>query len=706
MVMFMENARHSILIIDDQKINITELSMTLRPEYKIFAAGNGRDALVAAENCLPDVILLDIQMADMDGYQVISALKNSEKTKDIPVIFITGFADVASEEKGLAMGAADYIRKPFSSAIVKLRVKNQIDIIEMTERLKSSAERLETALEEAQEATKAKSAFLSNMSHEIRTPMNAITGMGELLQHENLDERQMEYVNDIVVSAQSLLAIINDILDFSKIESGKLELNPVDYDLNVFLEQIRAMFVYIAQKKGLEFKIECGEGLPEILFGDDLRLRQALTNIIGNAVKFTEKGFVRLNISASDGSLIFEIQDSGIGIRQEEQSKLFNAFEQVDKSINRNVVGTGLGLIISKSFVEMMGGNITFKSEYGQGSVFTISIPAVIGSRERIENRSAETEAHSISAPDASILVVDDNEFNRRVASGLLGLMDIRAVTADSGFMAIDLVKQNDYDIVFMDHMMPEMDGVEATAQIRELGGKYGNLTIIALTANATQGAKEMFLENGFNDFISKPINTGELVRVLESWLPSEKIKVRTEPMDPQIRLGREEQLRRKAIITFIKDNQYTFEAITNALSNSDIKTAHRIAHTLKSSAGYLGKHVLQEAALSLEMSLQADPPGFTPEQLGILERELISALDEFEPVLIEAESRKPGTVQVDSEKLTALLMEIKPLLEKGDFGASSYVEKLQGIAGMNELAEKIDDYDFEGALQLLKSFI
>ena len=702
----MENVRHSILIIDDQKINITELSMTLRPEYKIFAAGNGRDALVAAENCLPDVILLDIQMADMDGYQVISALKNSEKTKGIPVIFITGFADVASEEKGLAMGAADYIRKPFSSAIVKLRVKNQIDIIEMTERLKSSAERLETALEEAQEATKAKSAFLSNMSHEIRTPMNAITGMGELLQHENLDERQMEYVNDIVVSAQSLLAIINDILDFSKIESGKLELNPVDYDLNVFLEQIRAMFVYIAQKKGLEFKIECGEGLPEILFGDDLRLRQALTNIIGNAVKFTEKGFVRLNISASDGSLIFEIQDSGIGIRQEEQSKLFNAFEQVDKSINRNVVGTGLGLIISKSFVEMMGGNITFKSEYGQGSVFTISIPVVIGSRERIENRSAETETHSISAPDASILVVDDNEFNRRVASGLLGLMDIRAVTADSGFMAIDLVKQNDYDIVFMDHMMPEMDGVEATAQIRELGGKYGNLTIIALTANATQGAKEMFLENGFNDFISKPINTGELVRVLESWLPSEKIKVRTEPMDPQIRLGREEQLRRKAIITFIKDNQYTFEAITNALSNSDIKTAHRIAHTLKSSAGYLGKHVLQEAALSLEMSLQADPPGFTPEQLGILERELISALDEFEPVLIEAESRKPGTVQVDSEKLTALLMEIKPLLEKGDFGASSYVEKLQGIAGMNELAEKIDDYDFEGALQLLKSFI
>ncbi|MCL2605523.1 MAG: response regulator [Defluviitaleaceae bacterium] len=700
----MSGTKHSVLIIDDQKVNILELSKALRPDFKIFAAGNGRDALVAAEANQPDLILLDILMADMDGYEVIAELKKSEKTKNIPVIFITGLDDVESEEKGLALGAADYIRKPFSSAIVRLRVWNQIEMLEMNEQLKTSAEQLEFALGEAQEANKAKSAFLSNMSHEIRTPMNAIIGMGELLLNEQLSERQKAYVNDIAVSSKALLDIINDILDFSKIETGKFTLNPVDYDFNAFINQIESMFLYITQKKGLELRLKRGNGLPRILFGDDIRLRQVLTNIIGNAVKFTEKGYVRLNISVSGDSLVFEIQDTGIGIREEDQPKLFKAFEQVDKSMNRHVVGTGLGLIISKTFVEMMGGDIKLESEYGQGSTFTITIPVVVGSREQVDEKIAKKEHHTISAPDAKVLVVDDNVFNLRVACGLLDMLDIEAQAVNSGALAIELIKKNDYDIVFMDHMMPEMDGMEATARIREMGGKYELLPIVALTANTVQGAREMFLANGFNDFSSKPVNTGELVRVLEKWLPPERIQTKAEAENPQTHLDKADQLQRKAIITFVKDNRDTFKKLTDSLSSGDTHTAHRIAHTLKSSAGYLEKTKLQEASLSLELSLGAQPPGYTPQQLSAIEKELEKALRELEPIALSAEAGKPESVEIDAAERAAILAELKPLLEKSDFSASEFTERLQGITGMEELAERIDDYDFEGALAVLKS--
>jgi len=565
--------------------------------------------------------------------------------------------------------------------------------------------KLKEALEEAQKANYYKSIFLSNVSHEIRTPMNAIIGMGELLARERLNERQAGYANDIVVSAKSLLNIINDVLDFSKIESGKLELNPIDYDLNALIDNIESMFLYIANSRGLEFKLEYGGNLPDYLYGDDIRLRQVLINICGNAVKFTEKGYVQLKITASNDSLIFEIKDTGIGLRKEDMTKLFNAFEQVDKSKNRSVVGTGLGLSLSKSFVEMMGGKITVESEYGHGTNFTVVIPYIKGNPENIKKLVNDNKAaFTLSAPDARILVTDDNEFNLKVASGLLGLMDIEAATANSGFKAIELVKQNDYDIVFMDHMMPEMDGVETVRKIRKLGGKYEELTIIALTAYAIGSVSEMFIENGFSDFISKPIDVNKLYEIVERHLPPEKIRTEVKLEARQERLNREEALFRKATITFVKENQKAFENITTSLSMGDTKTAHRIAHSLKSSAGYIGKEDLQQAAFSLEKSLQDETVGCTSEQLDTLERELEKALSEFEPLLKEAKSEKPDDMQIDCERLAALLSELEPLLKKGDFNAVGFVEELQSFASMEELAERIDDYDFDGALQVLNS--
>jgi len=373
-------------------------------------------------------------------------------------------------------------------------------------------------------ASQVKSAFLANMSHEIRTPMNAIIGMTELLEHEELSARQREYVNDINSSANSLLSIINDILDLSKIESGKLILNPANYDFQAMLDNISSMFKYVAQKKGLEFRFDSVGEIPKILYGDDIRLRQVLTNICGNAVKYTEKGYIRLKISSLGDKLVFEVKDTGMGIKKESLPGIFNAFEQDKTEKNRHIAGTGLGLPISKAFVEMMDGSIMLDSEYEQGTVITVIIPLVLGSVSEVvyENRS-EAEL-TICAPEANILLVDDNEFNLKVAYGLLKLHSIEAKKASSGREAIDLIRENDFDIVFMDHMMPDMDGIEAVAEIRKLGDKYKTLPIIALTANAVQGAKEMFLLNDFNDFLSKPIDMHKLVQILIDWLPNEKI--------------------------------------------------------------------------------------------------------------------------------------------------------------------------------------
>ncbi|MCL2099357.1 MAG: transporter substrate-binding domain-containing protein [Oscillospiraceae bacterium] len=396
-------------------------------------------------------------------------------------------------------------------------------------------EALEEAITAAQTANRTKSSFLASMSHEIRTPMNAIIGMLELLTHEPLNNRQMNYIKDINHSANSLLAIINDILDMSKIESGKMELIPIDYDFLAFLDNINSMFTYVSEEKGLTFSLETEGDLPHYLFGDDIRLRQVIINICGNAVKFTKDGSVRLKVINAGEQLILKISDTGRGIKQEEIGNLFHAFQQTDKVTNRKIAGTGLGLTICKSFVEMMGGDITVESEYGKGTDFIVTIPLVEGDGEKVK-ATAVPKGKRLFAPRAKILVVDDNEFNLKVAVGLLNLSEINVKTAASGAAAVKMVQETDFHIIFMDHMMPEMDGVETTAAIRALGEKFEQLTIIALTANAVQGAKEFFLSNSFNDFLSKPIDVRELAAVLEKWLPGdilEKPPARSEETEP-----------------------------------------------------------------------------------------------------------------------------------------------------------------------------
>ena len=485
----------------------------------------------------------------------------------------------------------------------------------------------------AESHSRAKSTFLANMSHEIRTPMNAIIGMSELLEYEPLTERQKGYVKDVRQSAQSLLTIINDILDFSKIEAGRMELNPVVYDFTALIDNIASMFKYMTQTKELEFQFECEGEMPNYLFGDDVRLRQILTNILGNAVKFTDQGYVRLKVStqADAGMLVFEVQDTGKGIRTEDQPKIFDAFEQSDVAENHHAVGTGLGLCICKSFVEMMGGNISLASERNHGTAITVIIPMAVeyptqavGDRTHGGGSMQRMDEQLLFAPTANVLVVDDNEFNLRVAQGLLTLAGIEATSVSSGKEAIDIVQQHEFDLVFMDHMMPEMDGIVATQRIRSLGGKYSNLPIIALTANAVAGAKEMFLSNGFNAFLSKPIDTRLLNDILKDWIPPDKIEERMDMVENSTEKAQHQQLDLLSTISGINlsvavsrfpNNGFYLEMVENfhkeikeecvhlstLLFDNDMQNFSIAIHALKSELATIGAMRLSKLAFKLE---------------------------------------------------------------------------------------------------------
>lgn len=382
---------------------------------------------------------------------------------------------------------------------------------------------------------KAKDDFLANMSHEIRTPLNGILGLDEMILRDAREKRIHDYALEIKSAGNTLLSIINDILDLSKIESGSFEIIPVEYDTASTLNDVLNMTRVKAVKKGLEFNFNVSEDLPSMLYGDEIRIKQILLNIINNAVKYTNTGSVDVDIYAKNKhnftDLTVRVKDTGIGIKEEDKHKLFKSFQRLDERKNRNIEGTGLGLHITNLLLEMMNGTIEVESEYGKGSTFTVKIPqrivrvAPIGEFSKAVRdylRNLEADEIGLYAPDARVLVVDDNDLNLDVIEGLLRDTKIRTDVAQSGAACIDMVRKVHYDVILLDQMMPGMSGVETLKEMNSQG-LLGDTPVIALTADAIIGAKENYLSMGFSDYISKPVKTDVLETVLKEYIPREK---------------------------------------------------------------------------------------------------------------------------------------------------------------------------------------
>lgn len=380
---------------------------------------------------------------------------------------------------------------------------------------------LNIAKDQAIKANNAKSEFLSSMSHEFRTPLNAIVGFSQALSEEDINDNAKDEVKDIMMASNSLLELVNGILDISKIESGKIEIVNTEYQFKNIYDELVILAKARMGDKPLDFRCHYDEDIPSVLYGDYTRIKQIILNILTNAVKYTREGYIDFSVSSVRKDdicrLIISVEDSGIGIKQENIPKLFTKFERLDLEKNITIEGTGLGLAITKKLVELMNGTIVVQSIYGKGSKFTIAIDQRVVHKEVVVEKSEEKKVSEVHAEGRKVLIVDDNKINLKVASRLLENYRLDITTVESGALCIDKVNSNTYDLILMDDMMPNMSGVETLHKLKEIDGF--TTPVVALTANAVTGMKEKYLNDGFDDYLAKPINRDELNNIVAKYL-------------------------------------------------------------------------------------------------------------------------------------------------------------------------------------------
>ena len=447
---------------------------------------------------------------------LLSNIKNLKQKKYVPIIFY------------IFIGTFITLIQLFNPSILIITAMEAFVTILMYFTIENPdlkmIEELNIARDQADKANNAKSEFLSNMSHEIRTPLNAIVGFSQALEEENLPDEAKDEVKDIIMASQSLLEIVNGILDISKIEANKLEIVNAEYDFNKVLEELVALTRARMGDKPLQFKTSFDPTIPTVLYGDHTRIKQIILNLLTNAVKYTKEGYINFKVDSVIKEdvcrLIISVEDSGIGIKEENINKLFSKFERFDLEKNITIEGTGLGLAITKKLVDLMNGKIVVQSTYGEGSRFTVAIDQKIVKTPTItikdQNEQKEVKAFDVSGK--RILVVDDNKLNLKVAARLLKEYNVEIETIDSGFECIEKIKAGQtYDLILMDDMMPKMTGTETIAKLKQIEGY--NVPTIALTANAISGMKEKYMKAGFDGYLSKPIDKLELNRIINDFL-------------------------------------------------------------------------------------------------------------------------------------------------------------------------------------------
>lgn len=599
----------------------------------------------------------------------------------------------------------------------------------------------------AEAANQAKSNFLANMSHEIRTPINAIIGMDEMIIRESRERRILHYAQNIKDASKSLLALVNDILDFSKVESGKMEIINGNYQISSLLNDLITMIEPRAKEKGLELLLDIDDQIPCELYGDEIRVRQIITNLLTNAVKYTKEGSVTLKVRSTrlpeteKVRLDIAVVDTGIGIKKEDQKKLFSTFQRVDEEQNRGIEGTGLGLALSKQLLELMGSKLLLDSEYGCGSAFFFGLVQQIVDQSPIGDYKAhfDSSAHdrnryqeSFQAPDARILVVDDTRMNLEVCKGLLKKTKIQVDTADSGLECLNMIMKKEYHIIFLDHKMPHMDGVQCLERMRQMEDHPNvNTKVIALTANAVSGAREFYLSHGFDDYLSKPIQGDKLEQILCQYLPPQFLKIPEEetidyleelcipPIDGIVAddalryAGGDPEEYLHNLKLYLNEYEEKKNQLERYFAEDDLENYQIVIHAVKGTSKLIGANDLAELALQLEEASKAsDMEIFRTAHGPFMERfarQITSITQTIADIGMDQQGTQAELTAISPDQLRTFCESMREKLDEFDMEEiQRKTAELQTYDVLKDIKESlkqaVENFDYDGISQQVQA--